>query len=101
MVRANSCVGVLIIALTVGYRIFGIDEFIVITTLLLVAVGVLRQLAFDVSMHLITSPLLRELSVYVELLVPTLTLFFCHWNIGVVPPLVIVAVKVTEVPLQI
>ena len=38
--------------------------------------------------------------VYVVLLEPTLAPFSFHWYTGVVPPLVGVAVKVTEVPAQ-
>ena len=69
----------------------------VIVMLLLVTVTGLAQGALLVSVQVITSPLLRLLSTYM-IEVPTVTLFFFHWYTGDVPPLVIVAVKVTGVP---
>src|SRR5579863_3232526 len=51
---------------------------------------------FEVKTQLITSLLVRLLSVYVELLEPTLLPFFFHWYAGDVPPLIGVAVKVTD-----
>jgi hypothetical protein len=49
-------------------------------------------------MQKIASLLFSVLSVYVALLVPTTLPFFFHWNTGVLPPLVGVAVNVTLVP---
>jgi hypothetical protein len=39
----------------------------------------LTQLALEVIMQVMTSPLTRALLLYVELLVPTLLPFFFHW----------------------
>ena len=57
--------------------------------------------SLEVNTTFTTSPFASAVVVYVALLVPTSTLFFFHWYEGVEPPLVGVAVKVTEVPAQI
>jgi len=59
------------------------------------------QVALEVRIHVTASLLLNEDEVYVVLLVPTLELLTCHWYDGLLPPLVGVAVKVTEAPLHI
>src|ERR1035437_8194 len=53
---------------------------------------------FEVITHVITCPLVNVEVVYVELFEPTFEPFTFHWYIGVVPPFVGVAVKVTELP---
>ena len=57
------------------------------------------QFRFDVSWHLMTSPL-AGINEYTGLFVPTLKPLIDHWYAGAVPPLTGVAVKVTEVPWQ-
>jgi hypothetical protein len=66
--------------------------------LLLVAVFALLQVALLVSSHVTTSLLVKLLLLYVELLLPTLLPFNFHWYAGLVPPWLILAVKVTDVP---
>lgn len=70
----------------------------VMVILLLVAVVGLAQEAFDVITQLTICPFVKVVVVYVALLVPTLLPFTFHWYDGVVPPLLGVAVKVTEAP---
>jgi hypothetical protein len=72
----------------------------VIVMLLLVAVAGLAQVALLVSITVITSPFARPPSVYELVLAPTLTPFFCHWNDGDSPPLVMMALNVTLVCAQ-
>jgi hypothetical protein len=55
----------------------------------------------DVITTVTTSLFASVVEVNIGLSVPVLTLFTCHWYEGVVPPLVGVAVNVTEVPAQI
>jgi len=58
--------------------------------------------AFDVITQVITSPLTSVVVEYVEVVAPEITVpFFFQTYAGVVPPLVGVAVKVTDVPGQI
>ena len=64
----------------------------------LVAVEGDAQGAFDVSTTVTLSELLNVDELKVGLLVPTFAPFTFHWYVGVVPPLVGVAVKVTGVP---
>ena len=55
----------------------------------------------DVITHVTVWPLVSVVVVYVALLVPTFVPFTCHWYDGVVPPLVGVAVNVTELLVQL
>src|SRR6478736_5363476 len=73
----------------------------VIVTGLLVAVGVEAQARLLVRITVTTSPSLSVLVVKVGASVPALTPLTCHWYDGLLPPLVGVAVNVTEVPVQI
>ena len=59
------------------------------------------QVAFDVSTTVTLSLLLRVVDENVGLFVPTFTPLTLHWYTGADPPLIAVAVKVTEVPGQI
>src|SRR6476620_1583620 len=68
---------------------------------LLVALGLVTQLAFEVMTTVTISPSVSEVEVNVLLSVPTLTLFTFHWYEGSLPPLTGVAVNVTEEPRQI
>jgi hypothetical protein len=68
---------------------------------LLVAFAVEVQPALDVMITLTWSPLASALEVNVVELIPAFTPFICHWYVGVVPPLVGVAVNVTLFPEQI
>jgi hypothetical protein len=56
----------------------GVTELLDIVITLLVAVGVVVQLALDVMMTVTWSPFASELDVKVEELVPALTPFTCH-----------------------
>jgi hypothetical protein len=56
--------------------------------------------AFDVITQVTAALFVNVVEVYVVELDPTLVPFTFHWYEGVVPPLVGVAVKVTEVPEQ-
>ena len=58
------------------------------------------QLALDVMIHSITSPLVNDVLEKAEELVPAFTPFILHWKVGVAPPLTAVAVKSTCVPSQ-
>jgi hypothetical protein len=58
------------------------------------------HVAFEVKTQVTISPDARAAFVYVVILVPTLVPFNFHWYAGVAPPLVGVAVNVTEVPEQ-
>lgn len=62
---------------------------------------VLRQFAFDVKTAETVSLFLRTAVVKRLLFVPDAVLLMNHWMPGLVPPLVVVAVNVTEVPEQI
>lgn len=66
-----------------------------------VAVVAERQVALLVSMHVTCALLVSVVVVKVALFVPAFIPFTCHWYAGVVPPFTGVAVKVTDVPLQI
>ena len=55
----------------------------------------------EVRIHVTTCALVREEVMKVLLLVPTLVAPTFHWNVGLVPPLVIVAVKVSAAPAHI
>ena len=82
--------------------IVGTDRGLTVITIgTLVAVVGLTQGALLVTVHLIASPVTSALSVYVLLLDPTGKLFLYHWYVGEGPPLVIVAVNVTGVPIHI
>jgi hypothetical protein len=76
-------------------------ELIAIVKVFDVAGEPVIQVAFDVMMQVTVLPFVRPAFVYVELFDPTLLPFNCHWYVGVVPPLVAVAVNVTLVPAQI
>ena len=65
---------------------------------LLVADAGTAQVAFDVITHVTIAPFVNVVVVYVALFVPALVPFTFHWYEGVVPPLVGVAVKVTDEP---
>jgi hypothetical protein len=56
---------------------------------------------FEVMTQVTTCPFVIVEDVYVVEFVPTFTPFTFHWYEGVVPPLVGVAVKVNDVPLQL
>jgi hypothetical protein len=68
---------------------------------LLVADAGLTQVAFEVNTTVTLSPFTRDVELNVEEFEPILEPFSFHWYEGVVPPLVGVAVKVTDVPGQI
>ena len=57
------------------------------------------QVMPDVSMQVTLSPLINVELVKVDP-IPELLPFTCHWNDGLPPPLVGVAVNVTDVPVQ-
>ena len=67
---------------------------------LLIALGVVKQVALLVSIQPITSPLLSVAEVKIALFVPMLLPLRVHSYVGALPPLVRVAVKVTDVPAQ-
>src|SRR5436190_1764664 len=67
----------------------------------LVADEVVGQLALDVMITHTWSLFASEPDVNVAELVPAFTPFTCHWYVGVVPPLVGVAVNVMLLPAQI
>src|SRR5438034_698321 len=79
----------------------GVTELVAIVITLLVAVEVVVQLALDVMITVTWSLLASELDVNVGEFVPSFTPFTCHWYVGVVPPLVGVAVNVMLLPAQI
>jgi len=56
----------------------GVTELVVIVITLLVAVGVVVQLAFEVKITLTWSPFVRLLDVNVGELLPAFTAFTCH-----------------------
>src|SRR6478752_2683927 len=68
---------------------------------LLVVVGVEAQARSLVRITVTTSPSFNVVVVNLGESVPALTPLICHWYDGLVPPLVGVAVNVTEVPLHI
>jgi hypothetical protein len=74
--------------------------FTVMVILFEVAVVVVTQVLLEVNTQLTTSPLFKPEVVKVLLLVPAFTPFTLHWKAGAEPPLVGVAVKVTDCPLQ-
>ncbi len=76
-------------------------EFTVIWMLLLVAVAGDTQLALLVITTVTILLLVKVVDVKLALLVPAFTPFTFHWYEGLAPPLVGVAVNVTEVPVQI
>jgi hypothetical protein len=80
----------------------GVTEgFTVIEILLLFAVVVVAQFAFDVNTQDTTSLFTKPVELNVDAFVPAFTPFSFHWNAGVDPPLVMVAVKVVFAPAQI
>ena len=81
-------------------RLAALFELTVILMLLLLAVDDVTQFSLLVKTQLITSPLANAASVYNGLLMPTLLPFFFHWYVGAEPPLEILAVNLTLVPLQ-
>src|SRR6476469_2311161 len=68
---------------------------------LLVAVGVDAQARSLVIITVTTSPSFNVVVVNLSESVPLSTPLTCHWYDGLLPPLVGVAVNVTEVPLHI
>src|ERR671912_770325 len=72
----------------------------VISISLLVAVGVDTQARSLVMITVTTSPSFRSSVVNLSESVPLSTPLTCHWYDGLAPPLVGVAVKVTDVPSQ-
>lgn len=83
--------------LTVGKT----DGFTVIVISLLTTVAGLAHAKLVVMVQFTTSPLASVVLVYVLVLLPTILPFTFHTYVGVGPPLVGVAVNVTEVPAQI
>jgi len=81
----------------------GVDgiAFTVIVIALLVAGLPVTPDKFDVITQVTICPVVNVLVVYVVPPVPTFAPFTFHWYVGAVPPLVGVAVNVTEVPAQI
>ena len=81
----------------------GSNGFTVVVIAFEVAGELVRHgVAFDVITTRITSPFANVVVVYVELVAPAMLLpLSCHWYVGVVPPFVGVAVKVTLVVAQI
>ena len=79
----------------------GTQQLDVIATRLLVAVGVEAQARSLVRITVTTSPSFSVFVVNIGASVPAFTPLICHWYEGLVPPLVGVAVNVTDVPLQI
>ena len=78
----------------------GSSGFTVMVTVLEVAGLPVGQVAFEVRTQVIVLPL-AGIKEYVVFVAPgTLVPFSFHWYVGVVPPLVGVAVNVTEVPAQ-
>lgn len=73
----------------------------VIVTVFEVTVDEVTQAAFEANTQLTTSLFDKVVVVYVVLFVPTFPPLTFHWYTGVLPPLVGVAVKVTDVPVQI
>lgn len=71
-----------------------------IVIVLLVAVAGLGQAAVLIMLQVTLLLLASVVDVYVGLFVPTFDPLTCHWYVGVTPPLVGVAVNVTEVPAQ-
>jgi tetrahydromethanopterin S-methyltransferase subunit E len=71
---------------------------VIVTPLDVAGDPVKHGLALDVSPTVTTSLLFSVVVVNVLLLVPALVPFTFHWYVGVVPPLVGVAVNVTLVP---
>ena len=57
----------------------GVTELVDMVTILLVAVAVVLQLAFEVIVTLTWSPLARVVDTNVAELVPAFTPFICHW----------------------
>ncbi len=55
----------------------------------------------EVITHVTTALFVNELLLKVAEFVPTFEPFTFHWKLGAAPPLTVVAVKVTEVPVQI
>ena len=81
-------------------RLAALFELTVILMLLLLAVDEVTQFSLLVKTQLMISPLANAASVYNGLLIPTLLPFFFHWYVGAEPPLEILAVNLTLVPLQ-
>ena len=81
------------VGVTIGFIVMEIGK--------LLAVAVDVQVAFEVNVQLTLAPLVNELDEKTEELVPAFTPFTFHWNAGVVPPFVGVAVKVTLAPAQL
>jgi hypothetical protein len=75
--------------------------FTVIVTGVLVAVGVVRQEAFEVITTVTTSPFMSVVEVNVGLSVPAFAPLTLHWYDGAAPPFAGVAVNVTLAPTQI
>lgn len=73
----------------------------VITKLFEVAVVAVAQLALVVNTHVTVALLAKVELVKVALFVPTFEPLTFHWYTGLEPPLLAVAVKVTDVPAQI
>lgn len=81
-------------------RLAALFELTVILMLLLLAVDEVTQFSLLVNTQLMISPLANAASVYNGLLIPTLLPFFFHWYVGAEPPLEMLAVNLTLVPLQ-
>jgi hypothetical protein len=76
------------------------DGFMVIVIELDVAVAGSAQAELEVMTQVTACPLVSAVVVKVALLVPALVPSTFHWYDGVLPPLVGVAVNVTELPLH-
>jgi hypothetical protein len=96
VVPAHTVVALALTA-TDGVRL----ELTVIAMLLLLAVAEVTHVADEVRVQVTVLPLASVVLVKVALFVPAFIPFTFHWYAGVAPPLVGVAVKVTEAPAQI
>jgi hypothetical protein len=80
----------------------GVTEVLTVIVIELdVAVVAVLQVSLLVITTVTTSPLFIVLDVKIELLVPVFTPLTRHWYAGAEPPFTGVAVKVTDVPVQI
>ena len=77
------------------------DGFTLIVMLLLLAFGVVAQEELDVSVHATTAPLVSVVVEKVAEFVPAAIPFTDHAYDGALPPLVAVAVNVTDAPAQL
>lgn len=88
----------MVVAVAAILTVTGRFGFTVMVMKLLVAGLPVAQVAFEVICTVTTSLLARAVVVNALLFMPALLPFIFHWYAGVAPPLVGVAVKVTEPP---